>query len=169
MMTTKNRFYFLVLLFVLAPASGNCGLLIGSHNDTTSYTPFMEAASNCDLGTVRSELEKDSTQINAKDTDMDNETALHEAVNRDCTEVTQYLLDNGADASAVKTDGITPLHLAARNGNIEIIRSLIKAKAKINALDANGWTPLDRAEKRGHQDAVEVLKQLGGREGASEP
>jgi len=162
---TREFLFAIALGLILAPPPGFCGQLVTRHNDTETYTPLMEAAQKCDLDGVTRELKRDPAQINIKDTDDANATALHDAVLRKCVAVAGFLLDNGAEVNARKTNGLTPLHLAARNGDIETIKLLLAHNADINAAASDGGTPVDSATTRKHPDAAAFLKTAGGHSG----
>jgi ankyrin repeat protein len=168
-MIMRKFLFALALGLMLAPSYGLCGQLVTHHNDTESYTPLMEAALKCDLDGVTRELKRDHAQINIKDTDDGDATALHDAVLRKCVAVAGFLLENGAGVNAPKTNGLTPLHLAARNGDMETIKLLLAHGANINAAASDGGTPMNSALKRGHPDVVEFLKSAGGHLGGKSP
>jgi ankyrin repeat protein len=159
----------LALVLLITPSCAASDLAFSAHNDTETYTPLMAAASGCQLDEVQKELQRDHEQINVKDADMAGATALDFAVKHDCVDVTKYLLEDGADVNARKTDGLTALHLAARNGNMEIIKLLLAGKADIHAVAKDGGTPVDSALKRGHPDAAEFLRSAGGHSGEKSP
>ena len=156
----------LALVLLITPSCSASDLVFSAHNDTETYTPLMAAAAGCQLDEVQKEVQRDHDQINVKDTDMAGATALDFAVKHDCLDVTKYLLENGADVNARKTDGLTPLHLAARNGNLEIIKLLLAHKADINAAAKDGGTPMDSALKKNHPDVAEFLRLAGGHRGS---
>jgi len=158
------RFHVVILSLALTGLAG-CGYFISSHHNIEEYTPVFAAADSCDLATVRKDVDQDPAVLKA--TEWDDATLLHDAVGHNCTDLTAYLLNAGADANAVKTDGVTPLHLAAQRGNVQIAELLLEHGAKINAVDDKGWTPLDRAEKWQHPDAAAFLKEHGGYNGKS--
>jgi ankyrin repeat protein len=164
-MTMKRYRHYPILSFLLLTLSSGCGLITPSHHRTEDYTPVVAAATAGDLNTVREAVHSDPTLVKYKE--WDNATLLHDAVGQNHMDVAKYLLEEGADVNAVKTDGVTPLHMAARNGNTEMTKLLLERGAKIDAIDAKGWTPLDRAQKWGHQDTAEFLRQQGGHEGTA--
>ncbi|MCA1808996.1 MAG: ankyrin repeat domain-containing protein [Kiritimatiellia bacterium] len=91
---------------------------------------------------------------------------LHKAAEAGATETVQVLLDAGADAN-VATQGanqVTPLHIAAARGHLPVIRLLVDSGAKVNSRDVNRTTPLFWARRMERQDAVDLLRLLGGHE-----
>ena len=69
-------------------------------------------------------------------------TALHIAAVSGQTKAASFLLENGAEVSAMAADqfGGTPLHWATVAGQFEIAELLIKAGADVNGGDRNGAT-----------------------------
>ena len=91
------------------------------------------------------------------------DTALHMAAAAHSSEITQALLDRGADFSAKNRRGAQPLHYAAnaKAGNpiaqAATIACLIRAGADPNVTDKSGVTPLHRAVRTRSAAAVEAL------------
>jgi ankyrin repeat protein len=138
-----------------------CGTFVSSHHDVHAYTPVFAAADACDLAKVQAAVERDRKLLKA--TEWDDATLLHDAVGHNCRDLTGYLLEQGADPNAAKTDGVHPLHLAAQRGDLPIVSLLLAHGADINARDSKGWTPLDRAGKWKHPEVAEYLRRRGGR------
>jgi Ankyrin repeats (many copies) len=91
------------------------------------------------------------------------DTALHMAAAGFKYEITQDLIDRGADCSAKNRRGAEPLHYAA-DSNIwnpaaqaATIACLIRAGANPNATDKSGVAPLHRAVRTRCAAAVEAL------------
>ena len=148
------------LSVALLVSLGGCGTFISSHHNVQAYTPVFAAADGCDLAKVREAVEHDRNLLKA--TEWDDATLLHDAVGHNCRDLTEYLLDQGADPNAAKTDGVRPLHLAAQRGVLPIVALLLAHGAHINARDSKGWTPLDRSVKWNHTDVAKYLRQHGG-------
>ena len=73
-----------------------------------SSEPIVEAAKNGDLKTVKTILAQDPLKINALD--EEKYTPLHWACMRAHWEVTEYLIESGADLNLQGGDGGTPLN-----------------------------------------------------------
>jgi len=91
------------------------------------------------------------------------QTPLHQALESGLQfwgyylELTQVLLDYGADVNAQNDDGSTPLHLACCQGFLEVAELLLKFGADIRKLDNDGLTPLHCASQYDHADVVRLL------------
>lgn len=86
---------------------------------------------------------------------------LFAAVSRGHSLVTQLLLQHGADANAVDSDGRTPLALAVNQGNGSIVADLLLHNAQVNKADNNGVTPLMRAASLGNELIIRQLVRAG--------
>jgi hypothetical protein len=100
-------------------------------------------------------------------------TALHFAVSSANTVAIHWLLQNGADVSAMTATGQTSLHIALSNSpdvpySHETVRLLVTNGSKrdsfLNAADGKGTTALDLAKKAGLHEIVELLKKHGATE-----
>ena len=76
-------------------------------------------------------------------------------------EILKLLIADGADISAIETNGRTPLHIAAATNNLYAAKLLLDSGAKVMVEDADGKTPLDLAAS---VEMVELLKEYGARE-----
>ena len=56
-------------------------------------------------------------------------------------ELTQFLVEHGANPTVLDKDGSTPLHLASLSGNVDLAQFLIKYGANTTAQD-RGWRTL---------------------------
>ncbi len=72
----------------------------------------------------------------------DKKTALHIAALIGNIDVVRFLIDQGADVSAITSDQSTPAHLAAAHGNTSVLEVLLDAEGSSNAKDIKGRTPL---------------------------
>ncbi len=93
-------------------------------------------------------------------------TMLHVAAANKSTEVTQLLLQRGADVegqieykgSLARRTSRTPLHIAASHGHLPIMKLLIEAGANVNATTlCTGKTSLQLAVEFGHEEVVRLL------------
>jgi ankyrin repeat protein len=89
-------------------------------------------------------------------------TALHSAVQVGHKEITELLIDNGANVNAKNRIGETPLHQAVSR---EVVELLIANKAKVNTLSRLGATPLDSAIMGKRTETAELLRKHGGKTG----
>jgi len=69
-------------------------------------------------------------------------------------ELTQILLDAGADVNTVAGDGKTALAIAAFNGNYDVASLLVDRKADVNKADAQRFTPLFWAVDRRNMETA---------------
>ncbi len=89
-------------------------------------------------------------------------TALHWAVQRRDLEMTNLLLDAGADYRLTNRTGAKPLYLAAINGDAAVIARLLDAGEDANAvLTAEGETVLMLTAYTGNAEAVKLLLERG--------
>jgi ankyrin repeat protein len=80
-------------------------------------------------------------------------------------EMTQLLLDQGADANAHIAGGgecdYSPLHMAATNGDEDVAEALLEHGAEVNLPDRYGRTPLWSASLLGWTYMAELLLERG--------
>ncbi|KAL3664086.1 hypothetical protein V7S43_010972 [Phytophthora oleae] len=76
----------------------------------------------------------------------DGVTPLLAAVQKECADVAQYLLEKGADVNAAsKCGGLTSLHVAAEQGDCEMVECLLHHGADLTLADVHGKLALDYA------------------------
>ncbi|XP_067655086.1 transient receptor potential cation channel subfamily A member 1 homolog [Haliotis asinina] len=126
--------------------------------DTDKSTPLHYA---CSTGTGAGVLmvdlllqSKDSKEMMEK-TDRGGNTCLHIATENGHEEIVQKLLDNGANVSVARKDGMYPLHLAVISGNLKIVKAFV-AKTS-NFENKAESTPLHLAAQYNHLDVAEYL------------
>ncbi|KAA8565517.1 hypothetical protein EYC84_009375 [Monilinia fructicola] len=110
--------------------------------------------------------------INWKDANSNDETALHIAARTGHEECADILLQGTVDQKAdfeltEKVYSWTPLHVAAVDGHLGIVELLISAGADLSKSDAGGWTAREHAALRGHMDIAERLAQVELERGTS--
>lgn len=89
-------------------------------------------------------------------------TALKSAAAYDRTEITQILLEHGADPNRGSSRGLTPLHSASYWGNVAAVKLLLGAGATVDPIDpGTGFTPLMDAALKGHREIVQLLLAAG--------
>lgn len=86
------------------------------------------------------------------------ETPLHYAVFHGNLEITEYLIEKGADVNARNRNSDTPLHHAVLMGKVDIAKILLKHNANVNARNNWGMTVLGYAADR---ELVELLLAHG--------
>ncbi|XP_044745274.1 putative ankyrin repeat protein RF_0381 [Coccinella septempunctata] len=78
-----------------------------------------------------------------KESDSHQNTPLHDAVTLDSVEITEILLENGANIEARDIKGQTPLHWALdHNNSFDQVRMLVMNGADVNSKDNGARTPL---------------------------
>ena len=124
---------------------------------------LSDAAQCGDVATLQRLLDADRAGANLPD--AQGYTALHYAAYSGHLDAVRYLLDIGADVTAVSLDPLrnTPLHAAASSGHAEIVRLLLAAGADLEALQTGDWTALHAAADRGHAVVVAALLESGAR------
>ena len=101
--------------------------------------------------------------INARTND--GLTALHIAASQGLVKLSQWLIDNGADANANARgrQNVTPLHGAVMKNEVDVAKLLLAKGANINARTNVGFTPLDLAIHEKHGTMQWLLRRDGGR------
>lgn len=85
-------------------------------------------------------------------------SAVALAASRRSPEVTQLLLEAGANVGVAGKDGMRPIHLAACSGNLSVIRVLLCHHCSLLP-DNFGMTPQLTALKFGNQEAFNLLNE----------
>lgn len=119
-----------------------------------------EAVSRGDLPTVTRLLEGDANLLSSHDQEFGG-TPLHWAIAGGRLEITQYLLDEGADPNQRNNDGRTALHLAAALGQTRLVEMVLAKGAQLQARDTDDNTPLHLAAALGQLATVTLLVENG--------
>lgn len=90
-------------------------------------------------------------------------TPLHVAASQGYLQVSQLLIECGADAKATNRYGMTPLHYAAREGHLQVCQLLLDSGAVLDAKDKEGATALVYAVGRNAEGTVRFLLEKGSR------
>ncbi|XP_012271308.1 nuclear factor NF-kappa-B p100 subunit isoform X2 [Orussus abietinus] len=89
-------------------------------------------------------------------------TPLHYAVLQNQPQITNTLLELGADANICDDRGSSALHSAVKLPNAgKCVKALLPGIVKIDAPDDIGWTPLQLAAEAGSAEAVKYLVEAG--------
>lgn len=128
---------------------------------------LVEAAKQGDLKSVQTLV---SQKIDVNQTAADGTTALHWAAFRDDAEMTQLLLQAGANVNmGTRVGGITPLLLAAQNGSGSAVELLLTAGANADTVSPDGFTALMAASASGSVQAVKALLDHGAASDVKDP
>jgi len=166
-MLEKARISLVALIPVFLLTSFACG-------PQPPCTPLLHAIEEGNADVVREHMEfgKDPNKtFIPRGSDPDGASALHLAIVAEHEEITELLLENGADINIKARDqyGGTPLHWAAFLGHKQMVEMLVEAGAEINAQDKDGKTPLDGVlsnpdlDPRTKTETEEYLRSIGGR------
>ena len=91
---------------------------------------------------------------------MNNQSALHSAVQEGHPDVVRVLIDAGASVNTKDRNGAPPLHCACRLGHLDIVKMLVEAGAGVCTTDSNGQSCLMPASGAGHTETVRYLVGL---------
>lgn len=93
----------------------------------------------------------------------DGRTLLHAFSSHEDARGVGWLLEHGADVTAVDDQGNTPLHLAARrNTGRKVIELLLQVGAASGARNADGLTPAELARQKKRGSLADVIEALAG-------
>ncbi|HEX8738383.1 MAG TPA: ankyrin repeat domain-containing protein [Pyrinomonadaceae bacterium] len=124
--------------------------------------PLLSAVSSEDFDEVKDLIAK-GANVNAKDKNYGDSTALHAAVETGNAEIVKYLLDMGAKINARDKKRRTPLMSIDDDATPELVRMLLDHGAKVNAFDAEGDTALKFAAELENSEVLRVLLDAGAR------
>jgi ankyrin repeat protein len=114
---------------------------------------LMSAVANRNIGTVKLLL-KGGADPNSTEQGL---TALTIAALVRSPEISQLLIDNGADVNGIDQGGLTALHHIAGMGDCASINVLVLNGAQVDAVDRFGLTPLMWSVQKGNADVVKCL------------
>ncbi|XP_052097754.1 ankyrin repeat domain-containing protein 66-like [Mytilus californianus] len=117
-----------------------------------------EAAATGDYDSLEEYLKHSKIDVNLKDIEWDDRTALHWACMKGYVECIRLLIEHGADGCA-RTDeeSWTPAHFAAESGRQHALRALFAADIPIDRQNKYGDTPKRVAEIYGQHECVRYL------------
>jgi len=116
---------------------------------------FPDAAKNGDLKLVKEFMAKGRK---ATETDPSGTPVIVLASLGGNAEVTNFLLQKGADPDARGRDGGAPLNAAAFLGRTEAAKALIAAGANVNTRNNQGKSPLDDCTPAWSDEVAEIVK-----------
>ena len=99
--------------------------------------------------------------LDVDSTDLDGNTALHDAATKGQLQVLQHLLSSGADVKEKSNNGDTALHRAARWGHLQVLQHLLSSGADVNTKNKYGYTALHEAAGREHLQVLQYLLSSG--------
>lgn len=134
-------------------------LVVSISPRTAVASSIHEVAKHGDLQTVR-DLVQDGINVN-DDLDEYGATALYWSALKGHSDITVFLLDNGAMVDQKNTDGDTALHVATAFGHKDIVQLLLSKGAKIDERRKEGTTSLHIAVSRNQKEVVELLLASG--------
>lgn len=113
-------------------------------------------------------------KINLNIQDSSGETPLMIASEKGNKEVTQMLINAGANPNIQKPSGLykgqTALHIASRINRIEIVELLVKApNINLNIQDDTGETPLMIAAEKDNPEVTQILVSSGANPNVQKP
>lgn len=117
-----------------------------------------DAASTGDYDSLEEYLKSGKFDVNLKDGEWGNRTALHWACAKGFVECIRLLLDYGGSGTARTDEGWTPAHFAAETGKLTALRALHNANIPIGLKDKYGDPPRRIAEMYGHTECVKFLE-----------
>lgn len=121
------------------------------------FTPLGLAAYFAHEELVRFLILK-GAEVNLPSNNGFNVFPIHSAVATRNLNITQKLLENGANVNVRQQASITPLHTAAQNGDIEIIIALLQNGAEVDIRMEGGKLAADLAEEKGFKEIAEILR-----------
>lgn len=145
------------------------GATIGVVNKA-GITPFKYAAGDGSVPIMKLLIEHHDPRIDTPIMEPDNlgNTPMHSVAFSEDIKATQFLIDAGADVTAVNEKGETPFHIAALYRNSDYISSLVENGGFNDQKDENGETPFFLAaffSNGREQDlrALDVLLKAGAK------
>ena len=138
--------------------------------DSEGNTLLMLSAHAGDLQMVRILIEA-GADVNASD--EQGWTALSKSTynfehKRGYADVTQALIDAGADLEAAIGYGVRPLMLAAGYGETEVVEVLLEAGADVTARNEGGLTALMMVKQKHYVDVINLLHEAEQAAGVGE-
>lgn len=102
-------------------------------------------------------LIENGVSLDVNTNDEDCQSPLHLAAGSGWLEMTNILLDSGANPNIQDNLGETPLHVAVINNNTEILRALLQKGADPTLTDKKGESPIGAARSGKKDICIEIL------------
>ncbi|KAN0133396.1 Ankyrin repeat-containing domain protein [Lactarius tabidus] len=145
----------------LAKRDGSLGSRLGDSELSTPLDKSLDTVSQINFPTISIMEPQPSCDVDEEETDDEQGTSLHSALENDKIAAIKRLLDRGADANERDEYLRTPLYAASKAGKLEIARTLINYGADVNCRNIFGWTPLHTAAQAGQTDVARLLLDNG--------
>jgi ankyrin repeat protein len=141
-------------------------ILISSLTACATMTPLTKAAKDGDIQAMQAAI-KNGANVNETSKGKGSANPIFWALwssrsDQEILEMTQLLVENGANINARDESGYTPLHWSVFNRKPEIVKYLIMKGADPTARDTNGQTPLAFAISENYSDIIQILNPLKG-------
>ncbi|CAH0549306.1 unnamed protein product [Brassicogethes aeneus] len=137
----------------------NHGADVNLRSSKYNATALHDAAATGNVEIAKVLLSK-KADIDAQD--INGNSPLMFAVNKNHTETAEFLINQGANVNLRGSkDKIMALHVAAATGNVEIVNVLVSNGADIDAQDINGKSPLIYAVRKNHTETAKFLINKG--------
>jgi ankyrin repeat protein len=120
---------------------------------------IFQACEQGDIVRVRELAARDDVDV--KERDKWNRTALHIAASCGCADIVEILLNKGCPIDALDSDGYTALHRAVLNGHGEVVKLLLDRHPVINPVGRDRFSALHRAVVQGKLALVSFLLNNG--------
>ena len=138
--------------------AGNRSLVSALSSD--GWTP-LHLAAYFGKKTAAQLLLNKGAPVNARSTNVMENTPLYAAAAGRHASIARLLLDHGAQVDARQHHGWTALHAAAQNGDLETAKALVDAGADVKVRADNNQSPLDLALTGAQQAMVDFLEANG--------
>jgi ankyrin repeat protein len=125
-----------------------------------SAMTFHYVLSKGEFDNIRCLLQRNPELANATTNEF-CPSPLHKVAYSGKTDITELLIEYGAEVNAQEKWGATPLHVAAIQGDKEIVNILVRHGASVNANSLLLCTPLFQAAQYGHLEIVQILLNNG--------
>ena len=98
------------------------------------------------------------TVVHALYKEVQGNTLLHKACEKDDTELVELLVEHGADINCRDAEGFTPLHVGAISGKMQVVKKLVELGADDNLTTLDGKDAAYLAELNEETEIEEFLK-----------